>query len=112
MVKVESVAWHDEAWEVHFIIHEGVYRLDDYVVRITHLGYAEREGFKDDLATVATGLLRMHMRRGAVPPHAMVINWSRVMRLAQGGPPDLQEAVQRIRDSRFSTLASEVSSQF
>jgi hypothetical protein len=112
LVKVESIAWHDEAWEVHFVIREGVYHLDDYVVRITHLGYAETEGFTDDLATVATGLLRMHMRRGAVPPHAMVINWSRVMRLSQGGPADVKAAVERIRESRFTTLASEVSNQF
>lgn len=112
MVKVRSVAWHDEAWEIHFEIHEGVYRLDDYPVRITHLGRSDAPGFADDVGVVATGLLRMHMRRGAVPPHAVVINWSRVVRLSQGGPPEVWQAIQRIGRHSGEVVESTVSQQF
>ncbi len=112
MVKVRSVEWHDEAWEVRFEIKEGVYQLESYPVRITHLGHSEIEGFKDSVATVATGLLRQHMRRGAVPPHAVVINWSRVLRLSHGGSSDVKEAIQHITQSRAQNLESAVSSQF
>ena len=112
MLKVRSVEWHDEAWEVHFEIKEGVYQLEDYPVRITHLGRSEAEGFENDLATVATGLLRMHMRRGAVPPHAVVINWSRVVRLSHGEPAEVTRAIERIGRSRRETVESAVSEQF
>ncbi|PSR21841.1 MAG: hypothetical protein C7B45_09120 [Sulfobacillus acidophilus] len=112
MVKVRSVGWRDEAWEIHFEIHEGVYRLDDYPVRITHLGRSEAEQYINDVATVATGLLRMHMRRGAVPPHAVVINWGRVVRLSQGGPAEVVEAIRRIRHSAGEEVESTVSQQF
>lgn len=112
MVKVHSVQWHDEAWEVRFEIKEGVYGLEDYPVRITHLGRSEADGFAEDVATVATGLLRMHMRRGAVPPHAVVVNWSRVVRLSQGGPVEVTEAIGRIGKSRWETVDSAVSEQF
>ncbi|NMP22961.1 hypothetical protein [Sulfobacillus harzensis] len=112
MVKVRSVQWHDEAWEVRFEIKEGVYRLEDYPVRITHLGHYEVEGFSEHVAVVATGLLRSHMRRGAVPPHAVVVNWSRVLKLTHGASQDVHEAIQRIEESRAKTLDSAVSSQF
>jgi len=111
-VKVRSVDWHDEAWEVHFDIKEGVYSLEDYPVRITHLGYFEVEGFAENLATVAEGLLRQHMRRGAVPPHAMVINWSRVLQLTQNSMPDVVTAVASIARSRYGEVESTVSNQF
>lgn len=112
MVNVRSVEWRDEAWEVHLEIKEGVYRLQDYPVRITHLGHADGDSFRDDVATVAKGLLRMHMRRGAVPPHAVVINWSRVVRLSHGGPEEVQAAIERIGAARGETLESAVSSEF
>lgn len=112
VVKVRSVKWHDEAWEIRFEIKEGVYRLEDYPVRVTHLGYFETEGFQDHLMTVATGLLRNHMRRGAVPPNAMAINWSRVLKLTHGADAEVTAAVQKITESRATTLADSVSSQF
>lgn len=112
MVKVQSVEWHDEAWEVHFEIKEGVYRLEDYPVRITHLGHYEVDGFADAVATVATGLLRSHMRRGAVPPHAVVVNWSRVDQLTHGAPEEVKTAIRQINESRAYNRDSAVSSQF
>jgi hypothetical protein len=112
VVKVRSVAWRDEAWEIRFEIREGVYRLDDYPVRITHLGRSDAPGFADDVAIVATGLLRMHMRRGAVPPHAVVINWGRVVRLSQGGPAEVAEAIARISHKTGEEVESTVSQQF
>lgn len=95
-MKVRSIAWRDEAWEVRVEINEGVYRLNDYPVRITHLGRLPQSEVETDLARVATGLLERHMRRGAVPPHAVTINWDRVEQLSQGGPPELLEAIQRL----------------
>lgn len=112
MVKVRSVVWDNEAWEIQFEIHEGVYHLDNYPVRITHLGHSEREGFTAALETVATGLLRMHMRRGAVPPHAVVINWARVVRLSHGGPDEVQKAIAFIQGSPAETLQTAVSNEF
>lgn len=112
MVKVRSVQWHDEAWEVRFEINEGVYRLEDYPVRITHLGHLEADGFQEALSTVATGLLQSHMRRGAVPPHAVVINWGRVLKLTHGADIAVQEAIQKIDQSRAGNVSSAVSSEF
>lgn len=112
MVKVHSIAWHDEAWEVRFDIKEGVYNLTGYPVRMTHLGRSEVAGLEDDLTAVAAGLLQRHMRRGAVPPHAVVINWGRVMSLSQGGPPELAQAIDRITRGRGEPVASAVSDQF
>lgn len=111
MVKLRSVQWHDEAWEVRFDIEEGVYRLENYPVRITHLGRTEALGLEDDLARAAQELLRRHMRRGAVPPHAVVVNWSRVDRLSQGGSQELLDAIARI-SSKGETLGEAVSEQF
>ncbi len=112
MLKVRSVEWHDEAWEVRFEIKEGVYSLDNYPVRITHLGQLEQDGFQDDVAAVASGLLRGHMRRGAVPPNAVVINWGRVLRLSHGAPEEMRAALQRIEQNRATTLGEAVSGQF
>lgn len=112
MLKVRSVEWHDEAWEVRFEIKEGVYSLDNYPVRITHLGRLEQDGFQDDVAVVASGLLRGHMRRGAVPPNAVVINWGRVLRLSHGAPEEMQSALQRIEQNRATTLGEAVSGEF
>ena len=112
MVKVRSVSWNNEAWEICFEIYEGVYRLDNYPVRITHLGESERDGVEGDLAVIATGLLRRHMRRGAVPPHAMTINWSRVVRLSQGGEPAVRSAIYRLSEGHREVLARVISSHF
>ncbi len=100
MVTVQSVQWQEEAWEVRFDIKEGVYDLKGYPVRVTHLGRSDAMGLEEDLAMVATGLLRRHMRRGAVPPHAVMINWGRVTQLAHGGPAALIQAVERITQHR------------
>jgi hypothetical protein len=51
------------------------------------------------------------MRRGAVPPHAVVVNWSRVDRLSQGGSQELLDAIARI-SSKGETLGEAVSEQF
>lgn len=112
VVKVLSVEFHDEAWEVRFEIKEGVYRLESYPVRITHLGHFEGEDFKEDVATLAMGLLQGHMRRGAVPPHAVVINWSRVAQLSEHSSVEVKEARERISQRRYSEQNTEVSNQF
>lgn len=112
MVKVRSVAWHHEAWEICFEIREGVYRLDNYPVRITHLGQSDNDDLKEDLAVIATGLLRRHMRRGALPPHAMVTNWSRVVRLSQGSEPAVRAAIERLTDGHRDVMARVISSHF
>ena len=111
MVKVRSLAWHDEVWEIRFEIQEGVYRLDDYPVRITHLGRLPESEVADDLALVATGLLQRHMRRGAVPPHAVVVNWTRVAQFSQGESEDLSQAIARIDQKRRESVESPVPEQ-
>lgn len=112
MVTVQSVQWQEEAWEVRFDIKEGVYDLKGYPVRVTHLGLSDARGLEEDLAMVAEGLLRGHMRRGAVPPHAVVINWSRVVQLAHAGSPELMQAVGRINQHRRESVENALSEQF
>jgi hypothetical protein len=106
MVKVRSIAWRDEAWEVRFEIKEGVYHLDDYPVRISHLGRLPQADVESDLAAVAAGLLERHMRRGAVPPHAVVINWNRVDQLSRGASDELLQAIYRLGAARSTSLAA------
>lgn len=38
MIHIDSIEWVRDAWEVRSRIEEGVYQLQDYPVRITHLG--------------------------------------------------------------------------
>jgi len=112
VVNVRSVEWHDEAWEVRFDIQEGVYQLTGYPVRITHLGRSMGDGIREDLAIVASGLLHLHMRRGAVPPHAVVVNWTRVDAISQRGSEELKAAIEHINLSRKAVVGTGVSDQF
>ncbi|PSR21966.1 MAG: hypothetical protein C7B45_08735 [Sulfobacillus acidophilus] len=112
MIQVDSLQWVHNAWEAHSRIHEGVYQLQDYPVRITHLAYTDDPDVQNALKTVVGALLQRHMRRGAVPPHAMVMNWSRVRTICLGASPDAQEACDLIADAGLVEVGSAVSNHF
>lgn len=113
MIKMQSMKWVRDAWELRFAIHEGVYHCEDYPVRISHLAFTEDAGLREALSTVVTGLLLRHMRSGAVPPHAMVLNWGRVRRLcSEEGWPAMMAACHQIDASRLSALSGALSNHF
>ena len=112
MIQVDSIEWVHDAWEVRSRIHEGVYQLQDYPVRITHLAYTDDTEVQNAVKTVALGLLERHMRRGAVPPHAMVMDWVRAEGVCQGAAADMQEACRVITGTNLPEVGSAVSSHF
>ncbi len=112
MIQVDSLRWVHEAWEARARIQEGVYRLDSYPVRITHLAYTDNLEIQSALKVVVRGLLERHMRRGAVPPHAMVMDWSRARAICQGASGDLEAALTVILQANLLEVGSAVSNHF
>lgn len=112
LVSVESVEWRRDAWEVHVRVREGVYELNDYPVRITHLARTNSQALRAALADVVRWLVQEHMRRGAVPPHAMVLDWGRVRRVAEKSPPDIRGAIENLETAGLSGIGHGVSNQF
>lgn len=93
-------------------IQEGVYHLDSYSVRITHLAYTDNLEVHSALKVFVRGLLERHMRRGAVPPHAMVMNWSRARGISEGASGDLEAAFTVISQANLLEVGSAVSNHF
>lgn len=109
---MQSTNWIHDGWELRFAIHEGVYHLDQYPVRISHLALSEDFNVRAAIATVAMALLEGHMRRGAVPPHAMVLNWSRASRICEGGPAEMIQACRVIEEASLAESGGSVSNHF
>ncbi len=112
MIVLQSIQWMRDAWELHFRVREGVYVLDDYPVRISHLAFTDDSEVRDALGIVGVELLRHHMRRGAIPPHAMVLDWSRAHRVCERGVDTIQAACVRIDASHLATVGAAISSHF
>ena len=112
MIAMKSVKWVHEGWELRFVIHEGVYELESYPMRITQLAYTQDSAATDALVTIALGLLRRHMQSGAVPPHGMVLNWTRAHRVCQGGPADMVSACQVIAATTLAEAGGALSRHF
>lgn len=112
MITMQSMDWVHEGWELRFAIHEGVYHLDHYPLRISHLARTEESNVQAAIATVAAELLEWHMRRGAVPPHAMVLNWSRASRICEGGSTKMTQACQVIDAAPLAETGGCVSNHF
>lgn len=111
MIAIRSVSWVHEAWELTFTIHEGVYWIDKYPLRITHLAYSDDLNTIDGLSQVALALLQSHMRRGAVAPHAMVLDWPRGFRMVQQEAQSIQDVYQMV-DESLKEVGSGTSSHF
>lgn len=112
MIQVDSLRWVNEAWEARARIREGVYHLDSYPVRITHLAYTDNLEVQSALKVLVRGLLERHMRRGTVPPHAMVMNWSRSRGILEGASEDLERALRVVAQSNLLEVGSAVSNHF
>ena len=112
MVRLLGTKWAHEAWELHFAVREGVYFLDDYPVRVTHLAYTDDPEIQQALEVVVTGFLHRHMRRGAVPPHAMVIDWGRAHRISEGSDSKVVAACDRVNDTLLHGVGPAISNYF
>ena len=112
MVEVKSVNWSHDGWEIHLAIKEGVYHLDSYPVRISHLAFDQDISIHKDLATVVNVLIRDHMRRGCLPPHGMVLDWSRAANVCQTDTEEAMAPCNRIAASRLSWSGGGVSDHF
>lgn len=112
MITLQSIAWRRDAWEVTFDVREGVYQLVAYPVRVTHLAYSEDHQLQEALGSAVTDLLRRHMRRGSVPPHAMVLDWSRVPRICSGGSAEAVRACRTIQEAHLLEAGNAVSNHF
>jgi AcrR family transcriptional regulator len=82
MVDVVKVTQRGDAWEVDLKIREGVYRLDQYPVRVenvplppTDLAPAEQER---RMAAFVVQQVTQHMRRGSLPPRGTRLDGSTV----------------------------------
>lgn len=112
MIQIDSIEWVHDAWEVRSRIFAGVYQLQDYPVRITHLAYTDGAAVQSALKTVVRGLLEQHMRRGAVPPHALVMNWVRADGVCHGGAADMKDACRVIAGTNLPEVGRAISSHF
>jgi hypothetical protein len=112
MITMQSVNWVHEGWELQFAVHEGVYHLEHYSVRISHLAFTEDAQVRSALTTVVTGLLRHHMRSGAIAPHAMVLDWSRAHRICEGGSAEIIAACQVIEATTLAEVGGAISNHF
>ncbi|NMP23260.1 hypothetical protein [Sulfobacillus harzensis] len=112
MIHVDSIQWVNDAWEARSRINEGVYHLQGYPVRITHLAYTDDPAVQSALQTVVRVLLERHMRRGAVPPHAMVMDWSRAQGICQGASAEMEAACRIIAGTNLFEVGSAVSNHF
>lgn len=111
MIRMDSLEWARDAWEVRSRIYEGIY-LPDYPVRITHLAYTDNWEVQEALKTIVRSLLKQHMRRGAIPPHAMVMDWARADRICQGGATDMQRACRVVANTNLREVGNAISSHF
>ncbi|MCL5012702.1 MAG: hypothetical protein M1493_01720 [Firmicutes bacterium] len=112
MVEVKSVDWNHEGWEIRLAISEGVYHLDSYPVRISHLAFDDDDSIHRDLATVVTLLIRQHLRQGSVPPHGMVLDWSRAVGVCHADSNETATACERLAGSRLPWIGGGVSNHF
>lgn len=112
MVTLESMGWNRGAWELNFSVQEGVYHLNHYSVRITHLAFSKNDVLRDTLAKTVVELLRRHMRSGNIPPHGMVLNWSRAGNICNGGTEDMTVGCQYIERSSSQAISRAISNHF
>ncbi len=112
MVAMQSMNWCCEGWELWFAIHEGVYHLDHYPLRISHLALTGDPRIRTAIATVGTGLLEQHMRRGSVAPHSMVLDWSRAHDVCDGSSPEMIKACHIIEAGGLAETGGGVSNHF
>ncbi len=112
VVTLESMGWNRSAWELNFSVQEGVYHLNHYSVRITHLAFSKNEVLRDTLAKTVVELLRRHMRSGNIPPHGMVLNWSRAGNICNGGTEDMTVGCQYIERSSSQAISRAISNHF
>ena len=112
MLKMQSMTWVRDAWELRFSIHEGVYDFDGYPVRISHLAFTEDPEVQAALSTVAEELLLRHLRSGAVPPHSIVLNWARVRHWCENASPAIVAGCRQIDRSHLSAVSGALSNHF
>ncbi len=83
VVEVINLQWADHEWRAQVRLREGVYAEDRYTVVLTYLGPipgddADSRDLKAALRDVIKAVVVRQMRRGALPPRAMVVNWRRL----------------------------------
>lgn len=98
--------------ETRCSIREGVYQLQDYPIRVTHLAYTDDVAIRQAVKIVIQGLLEQHIRHGAVPPHGMVMNWTRAESICQCGSPRMQEACRLVSRAQLGEVGNAVSNHF
>ena len=90
MVEVTRLRWEDHEWRAEVRLREGVYAQDRYRVVLTALGpipadNPERSALEDALRATIQAVVIRQMRRGSLPPRAMVVNWRRLVDRAYRG---------------------------
>jgi len=83
VVEVSNLQWADNEWRAEVRLREGVYAEDRYTVVLTYLGPisgddADSRALKAALRDVIKAVVVRQMRRGSLPPRAMVVNWRRL----------------------------------
>lgn len=72
MIEVKGLRAAGEVWMVDLSIHEGVYRIDRYPVRVDNVPLAPEgwtlEQQQRHMQQFVTESVTRHMRRGSLPP--------------------------------------------
>ena len=77
------------------------------------IGLRERVGpALQALGSAVAELLRTHMRRGAVSPHGMVLNWARARRICEEGGSALRTMCSVVESANLPEVGNAVSNHF
>jgi hypothetical protein len=79
MITVDRATWTGREWVFDVGVHEGVYRMARYPVHLTYLGPLpegpDRERHQAHLRAIVERVVAIHVRKGALPPRGLVVNW-------------------------------------
>ena len=66
--------WSGAEWAARVDVREGVYQRAGYPVTVTYLGPGPA-GAAETRRQVVEALVRVHLRKGALAPGGMLVNW-------------------------------------
>jgi hypothetical protein len=79
MIRVTACEWDGRQWNIRADVDEGVYHRRAYPVTLTYLGPippgADAPVLRAALESVMLDVIRMHLKKGALHPAGMLVNW-------------------------------------
>jgi hypothetical protein len=83
MIVLTRCDWDGRQWVIRAAVDEGVYHRTAYPVTLTYLGPipagARHDEIKLALERVLLNVLKVHLKKGSLPPGGLLVNWRNLL---------------------------------